>query len=60
VASSDKCLGTSEVRVLEGEELNIWEEKLRSRELRGSRNHEKHDHIVGQKKVGIEASCSIV
>jgi hypothetical protein len=28
VASCDKCLGTSEVRVSEGEELKIWEEKL--------------------------------
>jgi hypothetical protein len=48
--SCDKCLGTLEVRVSEGEELKIWEEKLRSRELRGSENCEKHDHIVWSKE----------
>jgi hypothetical protein len=59
VVSCDKHLGTSGVRVSEGEELNIWEEKLQSHELRGLEIVRNTTTSFGQKEVGIEALCSI-
>jgi hypothetical protein len=59
VASCDKHLGTSGVRVSEGEELKIWEEKSRSRELRGPEIVRNTTTSFGQKEAGIEVSCSI-
>jgi hypothetical protein len=59
VASCDKHSRTSGVRVSEGEELKIWEEKLRRRKLRGPEIVRNPTTSFGQKEVGIEASCSI-